>query len=298
MTEFKGVSYCLILLLLFSPLKSVDGQVVLPDTIWMDGCLDSFSEKVCLALPDSYPSTQIALRSDCLSLWVGNPVSRMKPGSACFDIELGGEEEEEKCAISFYDTQTGSTLGNIPVSMKCQEDNLPFCAKGFHIVDFSSFSHGDFVTEPIFPGFQVSVKPFGNGVGPFARVYDTSRENSETNSTAGDTDLDCTKDNKALIIQEGPLPQSPNDNASGGILTLEFLFPADIGELVLLDTERRPRVKMEYANGKKEKWRLEKTGNCGKGVFPMEKLGVTRMSIKFPESGALSSIKICNLFVA
>jgi len=226
---------------------------------------------------------------------VSAPVLDVSPGgTACFDVTFVGNDPDliDQCSLTLADLNVGTPLGVVPVFVNCFCDTHPL------FIDFSSdgngkeLDHGDYVGD-LGAGVTVSVNPFLGGKGPDARIYDTSRIVDSIDPEEEDPDLDCTNDGNALIIQEENASGLPDDSANGGIIIFSFDVPFNIFAVKLLDTERkRPRIKLFKAGGI-VKQRVQPTGECGKAFHPVKVREVNEMSIKLPESGAISQIVVC-----
>ena len=176
-----------------------------------------------------------------------------------------------------------------------------FCGCGQEVVmDFSAFSHGDWVGD-LGNGVTLKARPKTGGYGNIPRIYDTSRgldwsDPLVVDPELEDPDLDCTDDGQALIIQEGPdVPDRlPDDNANGGFIDIFFAKPTDVGTVRILDTESDSTVKTWNVDGTTLKETVPSAGDCGISTYAVERRDVVRMTVKFPESGAVSAFSFCD----
>jgi len=98
-----------------------------------------------------------------------------------------------------------------------------------------------------------------------------------------------------LILQEGPdVPgRLPDDSEFGGFIDFFFATPTDIGSIRVLDTETQAVINTWDANGNKVKSKAPAAGDCGISSFDVMQRGVTQMTVKIRESGAVSAFSYC-----
>lgn len=230
-----------------------------------------------------------------------SPKLQVKPGEkVCFDFDAVGYDANlfGQCGLAFYGS--GTFLGYVPFIFNCYcnpQVSVPKVITFEYDANFQNLDHGDYVST--FGDGQgtvsVSVKPFGDGIGPRARIYDTSRgvPVSMIDPENEDPDLDCTDQGNALIIQESDAAALPDDNADGGVFTFVFSPAAAVHGMTLLDMESKAKVTTFHTNGSRVRSRTAKLGNCGVGYHHLHQTDVTKMTVKLRDSGAIADLHVC-----
>ena len=145
--------------------------------------------------------------------------------------------------------------------------------------DEGNLTAGTVVTDQ-FEGLSIST-PSEFGV----MVFDTN------NPTGGDDDLSADDLGNVLIISEDGDSSDPDDNATGGVINIEFDEPSTVTAIGLLDIEQRGFVRLlDEESNIIEFIDIEPMGDGESFELDISNSEVARLELGLAESGALTSL--------
>uniref|UniRef100_A0A7S3JXD2 Uncharacterized protein n=1 Tax=Aureoumbra lagunensis TaxID=44058 RepID=A0A7S3JXD2_9STRA len=177
------------------------------------------------------------------------------------------------------------------------------------VIDFEGLESGTIVNElELGEGYNCNNGDIGKIIVFASRAQDTSDTSSNNaamifdsaNPTGGDFDLSSDL-GKILIISEDFDSTDPDDNARGGIITMQFDQLIDLKEMILLDAEEpSPDLLLFYADESSSE-SIELPTSPGNGESIQINLTQTNYSMQdiqsiqltFPRSAALASLIVC-----
>lgn len=185
--------------------------------------------------------------------------------------------------------------GNSGCAYKEEFAVCSYCPTGYTLttVDFSCskdgtvhYQHGDYVDDLGY-GFtlRVNPRPGGKNVND-PRIYDSDM------SGGADPDLELGLGN-LLIIQEDVMPDTPDDNASGGQIIFDFSAPTKIKSIGLVDTEAPAKLYFDKSSG--PSWRAigAPIPDSSSKIVELDQGDVTKLKVSVLSSFGISSIELC-----
>ena len=150
------------------------------------------------------------------------------------------------------------------------------------VINFIDLSGGTVVDDE-YSALGVTITASGGS--NQAMIFDTA------NPTGGDTDLATSNLGGALIISEDGDSSDPDDNATGGTLSIAFDTETTVGSLTFLDNEEGAMVRFYDQAGALigEQW-VDGTGDNSQNVVTFDMNGVYLMEIELCGSGAIDDL--------
>ena len=150
------------------------------------------------------------------------------------------------------------------------------------VINFNDLSGGTVVDDE-YSALGVTITASGGS--NQAMIFDTA------NPTGGDTDLATSNLGGALIISEDGDSSDPDDNATGGTLSIAFDTETTVGSLTFLDNEEGAMVRFYDQAGALigEQW-VDGTGDNSQNVVTFDMNGVYLMEIELCGSGAIDDL--------
>ena len=153
---------------------------------------------------------------------------------------------------------------------------------GMTVINFNDLSGGT-VVDDAYSALGVTITASGGS--NQAMIFDTA------NPTGGDTDLATSNLGGALIISEDGDSSDPDDNATGGTLSIAFDTATSVESLTFLDNEEGAMVRFYDQAGALigEQW-VDGTGDNSQNVVTFDMNGVYLMEIELCGSGAIDDL--------
>ena len=150
------------------------------------------------------------------------------------------------------------------------------------VINFNDLSGGT-VVDDAYSALGVTITASGGS--NQAMIFDTA------NPTGGDTDLATSNLGGALIISEDGDSSDPDDNATGGTLSIAFDTATSVESLTFLDNEEGAMVRFYDQAGALigEQW-VDGTGDNSQNVVTFDMNGVYLMEIELCGSGAIDDL--------
>ena len=150
------------------------------------------------------------------------------------------------------------------------------------VINFNDLSGGT-VVDDAYSALGVTITASGGS--NQAMIFDTA------NPTGGDTDLATSNLGGALIISEDGDSSDPDDNATGGTLSIAFDTATSVESLTFLDNEEGAMVRFYDQAGALigEQW-VDGTSDNSQNVVTFDMNGVYLMEIELCGSGAIDDL--------